>query len=149
MLRCYSFGRSRLPVLNMAFSPDGAFIAGASAGKVLIFDVHSYSLLPRASWELKDSPQANGADVVKITQQQVEGGQQQEVEGAQQQQQVKGGGGQQEDGEFSDEYDTEDEEDLKKWDETPPSVLSWNADATKLVHTYGKQIAIIHIPRLD
>ncbi|KAF7559894.1 hypothetical protein G7046_g4277 [Stylonectria norvegica] len=37
------------PIVRLAFTPDGAFIAGATASQVLIWKVGSYAM-PRASW---------------------------------------------------------------------------------------------------
>lgn len=55
------------PVLALAFTPDGAFIAGATRDKILIWKVGEYSL-PRAQWSRSNqpgrslSPRINGAN---------------------------------------------------------------------------------------
>ncbi|CAM1504222.1 Fc.00g018130.m01.CDS01 [Cosmosporella sp. VM-42] len=51
------------PIVRLAFTPDGAFIAGATATQVLIWKVGSYAM-PRASWSRPvhpgwSSPKAN------------------------------------------------------------------------------------------
>jgi len=43
------------PIVRLAFTPDGAFIAGASASQVLIWKVSSPTF-PRASWRRKSHP---------------------------------------------------------------------------------------------
>jgi transducin (beta)-like 1 len=43
------------PIVRLAFTPDGAFIAGASASQVLIWKVSSPAF-PRASWRRKSHP---------------------------------------------------------------------------------------------
>ena len=37
------------PIVRLAFTPDGAFLAGATSSRVLIWKVGSYAM-PRASW---------------------------------------------------------------------------------------------------
>lgn len=51
------------PIVRLAFTPDGAFIAGATSSQVLIWKVSSHAV-PRASWSRPtdvgwQSPKAN------------------------------------------------------------------------------------------
>lgn len=43
------------PVLALAFTPDGAFIAGATRDKILIWKIGEYTL-PRAQWSRTNQP---------------------------------------------------------------------------------------------
>lgn len=43
------------PIVRLAFTPDGAFIAGATSRQVLIWKVDNYSM-PRASWKRPPHP---------------------------------------------------------------------------------------------
>ncbi|OLN92035.1 F-box-like/WD repeat-containing protein TBL1XR1 [Colletotrichum chlorophyti] len=43
------------PIVALAFTPDGAFIAGASAGRILIWKVGEHTM-PRASWSRAPHP---------------------------------------------------------------------------------------------
>lgn len=43
------------PVLALSFTPDGAFIAGATRDKILIWKVGEYTL-PRAQWSRTNQP---------------------------------------------------------------------------------------------
>lgn len=43
------------PVLALSFTPDGAFIAGATRDKILIWKVGEYTL-PRAQWSRTSQP---------------------------------------------------------------------------------------------
>lgn len=44
-----------LPIVRLAFTPDGAFIAGASSRQVLIWKVDNHTM-PRASWNRPPHP---------------------------------------------------------------------------------------------
>lgn len=45
------------PIVNLAFTPDGAFIAGATATQVLIWKVgNSHQVAPRAVWKRAEHP---------------------------------------------------------------------------------------------
>lgn len=44
-----------LPVVALAFTPDGAFIAGATADRILIWKVGDHAI-PRASWSRSPNP---------------------------------------------------------------------------------------------
>jgi len=44
-----------LPVVALAFTPDGAFIAGATMDRILIWKVGEHSI-PRASWSRSPHP---------------------------------------------------------------------------------------------
>lgn len=55
------------PVVALSFTPDGAFIAGATTDQILIWKVGEYSI-PRASWSrsahpgwLSQKPGSNGS----------------------------------------------------------------------------------------
>lgn len=43
------------PVVALAFTPDGAFVAGATAGRILIWKIGE-STVPRASWSRSPHP---------------------------------------------------------------------------------------------
>lgn len=43
------------PIVSIAFTPDGAFIAGATAGRILIWKVGEHTM-PRASWSRLPHP---------------------------------------------------------------------------------------------
>ncbi|KAK1986271.1 lish protein [Colletotrichum cereale] len=43
------------PIVSIAFTPDGAFIAGATAGRILIWKVGEHTM-PRASWSRAPHP---------------------------------------------------------------------------------------------
>lgn len=43
------------PIVALAFTPDGAFIAGATSEKILIWKVGDYNI-PRASWDRQLGP---------------------------------------------------------------------------------------------
>lgn len=43
------------PIVGLAFTPDGAFIAGATAGRILIWKVGDHAV-PRASWTRTPHP---------------------------------------------------------------------------------------------
>lgn len=44
------------PIVSIAFTPDGAFIAGATAGRILIWKVGEQHTMPRASWSRSPHP---------------------------------------------------------------------------------------------
>lgn len=44
-----------IPIAKLAFTPDGAFIAGATADQVLIWKVTN-PVIPRAAWQRKQHP---------------------------------------------------------------------------------------------
>ncbi|KAI9792463.1 MAG: hypothetical protein M1816_002347 [Peltula sp. TS41687] len=164
-LRVYPFGKARLPVLDMAFSPDGSLIAGASETKVLIWDVNSPSRFPRASWELKETtPRAavvnddhvhdhdhDDGDIDNNDTKLVDGTttatttttmngnhhhHQRQPITLQQNEEVE-------------EQEEPKRESSDESDVPPYSLLSWNQDGSKLALAYKTRIAIIGVPPLS